>query len=100
MKKIYSSPETAEEELLKNVLGKNGIHAVEMNGQLSPTIPTVPFEAELWVEEVDYDDANAFVAEWQTPHSSGRPWVCPRCGRALEGQFGKCWKCGTRRGAA
>ena len=100
MKLIISSPDTAEVELLKNVLEKAGIKAVELNGELAQVIPTMPFSAELWVDEVDYADASAFVAEWRNPTTSGTPWVCPRCRRQLESQFSKCWKCGTRRDAA
>ncbi len=99
MKMVFSSPDTAELELLKNVLLKAGIRAVEVNQQLSQVLPSVPFQAELWVEEVDYTEAAALMAEWQKPSATGTPWVCPRCGEKLENQFSKCWKCGTRRDA-
>jgi len=97
MKKVFGSSDTAEVELLRNILLKTGIRTVERNEQMSQIIPTLPFQAELWVEEVDYDVASALLAEWQTPTIGGPPWACPRCGLQLEGQFAKCWKCGTRR---
>ena len=98
MRMIFSSPDTAELELLQNVLEKAGIKSVELNGEMAQEIPALPCQAELWVEEVDYADASAFVAEWRNPTTGGTPWVCPRCHRPLESQFTKCWKCGTRRG--
>jgi hypothetical protein len=100
MKRLFSSPDTAEVGLLKNILQKAGVRCVENNLQMSQTIPTSLFQAELWVEDENYTDAVALMAEWQNPTVTGTPWVCSRCGEKLESQFSKCWKCGTRRDAA
>jgi len=102
MKRVFSSPDSAEVGLVKNVLLKAGIRCVEMNEQMAQTIPSAPFQAELWVvDEKDYAEADALMAEWLNPTSTtGAPWVCSRCGEKLGSQFSKCWKCGTRRDAA
>jgi len=69
---------------------------------MAQTIPSTPFQAELWVEqEKDYAEAVALMAEWLHPtHTTGAAWTCSRCGEQLGSQFSKCWKCGTRRDAA
>jgi hypothetical protein len=101
MKRLITSPDSAELGLLKNMLDKAGIQCVERNEQLAQTIPSAPFHAELWVEnDADYQAAADLLADWQHPASAAREsWVCPRCGELREGQFSKCWKCGTKRPA-
>ena len=102
MKRVFTSPDSAEVGLLKNVLLKAGIGCVEINEQMAQVIPAAPFQAELWVEkEDDYPAAVALLEEWQHPSkAAGTDWSCPRCGEQLGSQFSKCWKCGTRRDAA
>jgi len=102
MKRIFTSPDSAELGLLKNILQKAGVHCVEINEQMAQTIPSAPFQAELWVEnETDYPAAVAILEEWQRPtKDAGASWTCSRCGEKLGSQFSKCWKCGTKRDAA
>ena len=102
MKRVFTSADSAEVGLLKNVLQKSGICCVEKNEQMAQVIPSAPFQAELWVEnEADYAPALALVAEWHHPtHTAGASWTCSRCGETLGSQFSKCWKCGTRRDAS
>jgi hypothetical protein len=97
MKCIYTSADTAEVGLLKNMMQKAGIPCVEKNEQLAQVLPITPFTAELWVEhDADYPTAAALLAEWQHPTpATGAPWVCSRCGERMSAQFKKCWKCGT-----
>jgi hypothetical protein len=102
MKRVFSSPDSAEVGLLKNMLQKAGIRCVEINEQMAQMIPSPPFQAELWVEnEENYDEAVALMEEWLNPvHTTGTPWTCSRCGEKLGSQFSKCWKCGTRKDTA
>ena len=99
MKRVFTSPDSAELGLLRNVLQKAGIRCVEVNEQMAQVIPSPPFQAELWVErEEDYGEAMALVEAWQHPTPGPETaWTCSRCGEALGGQFSKCWKCGTPR---
>jgi hypothetical protein len=99
MKRIFSSPDSAEVGLLKSILERAGIRCQEINEQMAHTIPISPFQAELWVvNEPDYLDVSALLAEWLKPtHSAGMSWSCPRCGERLGSQFIKCCKCGARR---
>ena len=88
--------------MLRNMLQKAGIRCVEINEQMAQVIPASPFQAELWVEnEADYAEAAALMEQWLNPDpATGTPWTCSRCGEQLDGQFNKCWKCGTRKDAA
>ena len=99
MKRVFTSSDSAEMGLLKNMLQKAGIRCVERNEQMAQTIPTAAFQAELWVEnEADYPAAVALLEQWQHPTAAkGTDWACPRCGEQLGSQFNKCWKCGTKR---
>jgi hypothetical protein len=101
MKRLFTSPDSAELELLKNMLQKAGIRSVEKNKYMAQTIPAPPSQAELWVEnEADYPTAVAMLEEWQHPtNTSGASRTTSRCGEKLESQFSKCWKCGTKRAA-
>lgn len=101
MKRLFTSADSAEVGLLKNMLKKSGIRCVERNEDVAQIIPAGPFQAELWVEnDADYAAAAALVREWQQPtRTGGAEWTCPSCGEELESQFSKCWKCGTQRDA-
>ena len=102
MKRIFSSPDSTELGLLKNVLQKAGIPCVEVNEQMAQLIPSPPFQAELWVErEEDYAEAMALVEAWQHPTPAAETlWTCSHCGEELGSQFSKCWKCGNPRHSA
>ncbi|HTY89076.1 MAG TPA: DUF2007 domain-containing protein [Candidatus Acidoferrum sp.] len=102
MKRVFTSADSAEVGLLKNVLHKAGIPCVEKNEDVAQVFPSAPFQAELWVEnEADYPAAVALLEAWQHPAAAtGGEWTCARCGEKLESQFIKCWKCGTRRDAS
>jgi hypothetical protein len=101
MKLVFTSSDSAEAGLLKNMLKASGIRCVERNEQMAQIIPAAPFQAELWVEnDADYPAAMAILREWQHPaNASGPDWTCSHCGEKLGSQFVKCWKCGTRRSA-
>lgn len=98
MKQVFTSSNTAEVGLLKNMLLKAGIGCEGRNEQMGQLIPGGPFQPELWVLEADYEAAMALVKAWFEPTQPAQAeWVCPRCGESLPGQFMKCWHCGTRR---
>ena len=101
MKRVFTSPDSAELGLFKDMLQKAGIRCVEINEHMAQTIPSAPFQAELWVEnEADYPMAVAILEEWQRPSkAAGACWTCSRCGEKLGSQFSECWKCGTKRDA-
>ncbi len=99
MKKIFSSPQNAEVELVKNMLADAGILCEVRNGDFSRIVPAPPFYEELWVQEDDYPRATELLSA--RPISPNTPipgtWVCPECGEVVEAQFTTCWKCGAPR---
>jgi hypothetical protein len=101
MKQITTTPEDAELEMLANVLEKAGIKCLLKNEQMSQTLPTAPFNVELWImNDEDFPAALALCRNWVNPTPAARNgWVCVNCGQAVDGQFDSCWKCGTKREA-
>jgi hypothetical protein len=98
MKKIFSSPDNAELELLHNMLEDAGITCEVRNGDVSRTIPAPPFYEELWIPDEEYLKASELLSSWQRPPPSGSAaWNCPACGERIEAQFSSCWKCGAQR---
>ena len=98
MKKLVSSPDNAELELLKNILADNGIICEVRNGEMSGIVPAPPFYEELWTTDEDYPKAAELLAGWQkAPSQASGSWTCPACGEVVEAQFSSCWKCGAQR---
>ena len=97
MKKLYSSPDNAEVELVKNMLREAGIACEVRNGEVSAIVPAPSFYEELWVSEEAYDKASELLEAWKRPAAPGKSWTCPACGEVIEGQFNSCWKCGAVR---
>lgn len=106
MKKIYSSPDVSEIEILCGLLADEGIGATVLNEGITAVSGDVPFAKaipQVWVvNDEDEERALAIVERMDSGEAReslvGEPWKCPRCGEAMEGQFTKCWKCGTSRG--
>jgi hypothetical protein len=98
MKKIFSSPDSAELELLRNMLEDAGVLCEVRNGDVSRTFPAPPFYEELWVADEEYAKATELVTSWAQPTASrAGSWTCPACGERIEAQFSSCWKCGAQR---
>ena len=98
MKKIFSSPDSAELELLRNMLENAGIECEVRNRDISRTIPAPPFYEELWVPDEEEAKASELVTSWQRPSpTTAGSWTCPSCGERVEAQFSSCWKCGAQR---
>jgi hypothetical protein len=102
MKRLFSTPDSAEMGLLKSRLEEAGIPCLLRNEQISQAIPSAAFSAELWIaNDQDYQRAVALCETWRHPSSkTRRAWTCPKCGEKLEGQFSVCWKCGIKRDEA
>ena len=100
MKLLLTLSESAELELLKNILEEGGIHCVLRNEQLAQALPLSPFHAELWVvNDHDFPPAQELCHDWFAPAPDALDfWVCPACGQRLGSRFDACWKCGGKRG--
>lgn len=101
MKQVFTSTDSAELGLLKNMLDEAGIRCALRNEQLSQALPAVPFNVELWLEEDDdFQKAQDLCEAWfNPPPGATGAWTCAHCGQRLKEQFDSCWKCGTKREA-
>ena len=100
MKKVFTSPDTAELELLQNMLTEAHIPCEARNvNAYGYVLPGVPFYPELWIlNDDDYTRACELIEGFQHPSLSGRGiWQCPKCSEQLGSQFDSCWQCGTKR---
>lgn len=105
MKKIYSSQDLSEIEILRGLLSDEGIETKVLNEDVGEVAGVVPFDKampEVWViNDEDEEKALEIVERMDSGEAleslGGEPWKCPRCNETVEGQFTKCWKCGTRR---
>jgi hypothetical protein len=101
MKQVFTLPESAELELLKNMLEEAGIQCALRNEQLSQALPATPFNVELWVaNDNDFPRAQELCQAWlHPPPGATGTWACAQCGQRLRSQFDSCWKCGAKRPA-
>jgi hypothetical protein len=99
MKQVFTLPDSAELELLKNILEEAGIRCEFRNEQLSQALPAPPFNVELWVaNDDDFPRAQELCQGWlHPPPGATGTWVCAQCGQRLGRQFDSCWKCGAER---
>jgi hypothetical protein len=99
MKKVFTTTDSAELGLLKNMLDEASIRCALRNEQLSQALPAMPFNVELWVEnDADFSRAQDLCEAWNHPPPGATgTWTCARCGQWLRGQFDSCWKCGAKR---
>ena len=72
MKRLFSSPDSAEIGLLRSRLEGAGIECEMRNEHLSPAMPGTPFDPELWVlRDSQFAEASELVAAWRAAPSSG-----------------------------
>lgn len=104
MKKVLTSPESAELGLFQNMLTEANIpcEARNVNAYGFVVLPGSPFFPELWIlNDEDYDKAHDLIEEFQHPSLGvAGVWQCSKCSEQLGSQFDSCWQCGTRRTAA
>ena len=69
MKRLFSSPDSAEIGLLRNRLEAAGIDCEIRNEYLSPAMPGAPFDQELWVlKDEEFAEASGLLAAWRLPN--------------------------------
>lgn len=103
MKKLltFSLGERAHATLFKELLEQEGIPCIIRNEQLFAALGEIPFLEcfpELWVVDDEvWPRAKVLLDNWLENDISKTSWHCSSCGERHEGQFGACWKCGTKR---
>ena len=66
MKKLCSTNDEIQGNMLKSLLDSNGIESVLKNELLSPLAGGIPFnevQPELWVHEKDFDRATQIISD-------------------------------------
>ena len=68
MKRLISSPDSAELGLLRGRLEAAGIECETRNDCLSPALPGAPFYPEIWVlKDEQFAEAMKLLAAWREP---------------------------------
>ncbi|MBI1930435.1 DUF2007 domain-containing protein [Candidatus Poribacteria bacterium] len=96
MKKLFTSLNSAEAGLLKDIIESEEIPCFLRNEMLLIASGELPvYYPELWIlNDEDYEKARKLLNDWLEPQEASRDfWVCPKCGEQIEGQFASCWKC-------
>jgi len=71
MKRLFSSPDSAEIGLLHSRLEAAGISCEIRNEHLSPAMPGAPFYPELWVlDDAQFSEASDLLAAWRRPNQT------------------------------
>jgi hypothetical protein len=66
MKRLFSSPDSAEIGLLRSRLEAAGIDCEMRNEYVSPAMPGAPFYPELWVlKDEQFAQASELLAAWR-----------------------------------
>lgn len=106
MIKVYSALNPTDAHLVKGVLESHGFEC-EVTGEnlfnLRGEIPLTPETApSVWIlDESRFDEARDIVLACQKENEASPRdydiWICQVCGEDSEGQFAKCWNCGSLR---
>jgi hypothetical protein len=96
MKLLFSS-RFEDVDAVKAMLDGAGI-GCEVTNDTTP-YAGAEFYPELWiVDDAQFERASVLLENYRkAPTPKVGPWICPRCGEQLEGQFLSCWKCGATR---
>ena len=104
--RIYTCADGMQAHFLKQLLAQEGIAAVIEGEELSQVAgglgTLAAMRPRLLVPEELAGRAGEVLAEYEersraTPVWRSEPWVCPRCGEEVEGQFTMCWACEAER---
>ena len=99
MRKVFSSNELGETDLVRDALVHQGVEATIQNQYSGRSaVPVFRPPAEVWIaRDEDYENARRIVVETITKLTSkagGKPWVCSHCDEENPQSFDLCWNCG------
>jgi rubrerythrin len=84
---------------MQSLLESEGIRTFIRNEYASSVVGELPFVEvipQLFVlEEKDLLRAKELLRLDLPVENAGESWTCPECGIDIEGNFFRCWKCGT-----
>jgi hypothetical protein len=102
MRRVFTSQDLVEVEMLKEGLEHAGIPCTIKNQRTSGLAGMVPFAEvfpELWVlKDEDYDRAKDLLeVRANAADATQTAWTCAGCGESHSNEFMACWKCGWER---
>ena len=98
MKKVYTNQNIAMVGAVRSYLAEHGIVSQLRNEFSSGVMGEISFFEvwpELWVDDLDYFQAQHLVKELDQETPSGPDWKCEHCGEENPGSFEICWQCST-----
>jgi len=103
MIKVFENFDLVRVGQVQSLLETHSIRTFIKNQYGSSVIGEVPFVElvpQLFIlEERDLARAKELLQLNLPPQHQGDDWVCPECGVDVEGNFARCWKCGTEQTA-
>ena len=102
MKLVYTTPDLALLNYLKNSLEGQGIECLLRGQHLMGGVgelPPIECWPELWVVDKDQGlEAQSFIEGLLSPVATeDSAWNCGRCGEQSPATFSQCWHCATDR---
>ena len=101
MIKVFENFDFSRVGQMQSLLESHGIKTFIKNQYASSVMGEVPFVEvvpELYVlAKEDLQRARELLQLDLPDQDPAEDWVCPECGIDVEGNFTRCWKCGTGR---
>ena len=101
MIKVFENFDFSRVGQMQSLLESHGIKTFIKNQYASSVMGEVPFVEvvpELYVlAKEDLQRARDLLQLDLPDQDPAEDWVCPECGIDVEGNFTRCWKCGTGR---
>jgi len=101
MIKVFENFDFSRVGQMQSLLESQGIKTFMRNQYSSSVVGDLPFVEvvpQLYVlEDNDLERAIELLRLDLPVEDAGEDWVCPECGIDVEGNFARCWKCGTTR---
>ena len=99
MIKVFENFDFSRVGQLQSLLESHGIKTYIKNQYASSVMGEVPFVEvvpQLYVlAKEDLQRAQELLQPDLPDQDPAEDWVCPECGIDVEGNFTRCWKCGT-----
>jgi len=101
VKKVFENFDFSLVGQMQSLLESHGIETFLRNqyGSLMGELPFVEVVPQLFILDDNDLDRALKLLKLQLPEDEpAENWLCPECGVDVDGNFARCWKCGTGRG--
>ena len=101
MIKLFEDFDLSRVGQLQSLLESNGIRTFLKNQFVSSVLGEIPFVEvvpQLFIlEDKDLMRARELLQMDRPEEEPAADWKCPQCGVDVEGNFDRCWNCGTEK---